>query len=174
MSFPHLHVASAYSTHYGVTLPETLVELAAAQGADFLAFTDRDVLYGAVVGRAELERKVIKQLAFMDGDDDLPVVLLRKKANESSELCHMHFVHGLDGVIEDKTRDDRFDGEVKRQEEGQCCGVQVSRRQHHLWRAAGFAVAVSGLQLDVESLFCGTWDTKAWDEPFIRREPGEY
>jgi error-prone DNA polymerase len=48
MSFPHLHVASAYSTHYGVTLPETLVEQAAAQGADFLAVTDRDGLYAAV------------------------------------------------------------------------------------------------------------------------------
>ncbi|MCU1409090.1 MAG: DNA-directed polymerase [Microbacteriaceae bacterium] len=48
MSFPHLHVASAYSTHYGVTLPEALVEQAAAQGSDFLAVTDRDGLYGAV------------------------------------------------------------------------------------------------------------------------------
>ncbi|WP_130177404.1 DNA polymerase III subunit alpha [Cryobacterium sp. SO1] len=48
MSFPHLHVASAYSTHYGVTLPEALAEQAAADGATFLAVTDRDGLYGAV------------------------------------------------------------------------------------------------------------------------------
>ncbi|SDJ99078.1 DNA polymerase III, alpha subunit [Cryobacterium psychrotolerans] len=48
MAFPHLHVASAYSPHYGVTLPETLAEQAAAQGAGFLAVTDRDGLYGAV------------------------------------------------------------------------------------------------------------------------------
>ncbi|WP_051972937.1 DNA polymerase III subunit alpha [Cryobacterium sp. MLB-32] len=48
MSFPHLHVASAYSTHYGVTLPESLVEQAAEQGATFLASTDVDGLYGAV------------------------------------------------------------------------------------------------------------------------------
>ncbi|HZK60177.1 MAG TPA: DNA polymerase III subunit alpha [Cryobacterium sp.] len=48
MTFPHLHVSSAYSTHYGVTLPEALVEQAAAQGASFLAVTDRDGLYGAV------------------------------------------------------------------------------------------------------------------------------
>ncbi|MDJ0348576.1 DNA polymerase III subunit alpha [Cryobacterium sp. PH29-G1] len=48
MSFAHLHVASAYSTHYGVTLPDALVEQAAAQGASFLAVTDRDGLYGAV------------------------------------------------------------------------------------------------------------------------------
>ena len=47
-SFAHLHVASAYSTHYGVTLPEALAEQAAAQGANFLAVTDRDGLYGAV------------------------------------------------------------------------------------------------------------------------------
>ncbi|HSP76668.1 MAG TPA: DNA polymerase III subunit alpha [Cryobacterium sp.] len=46
--FPHLHVASAYSTHYGVTLPDSLVDQAAAQGSSFLAVTDRDGLYGAV------------------------------------------------------------------------------------------------------------------------------
>jgi error-prone DNA polymerase len=48
VSFPHLHVASAYSTHYGVTLPEALAGRAAADGATFLAVTDRDGLYGAV------------------------------------------------------------------------------------------------------------------------------
>jgi len=48
MSFPHLHVASAYSTHYGVTLPESLVAQAADQGASFLAMTDLDGLYAAV------------------------------------------------------------------------------------------------------------------------------
>ena len=48
MTFSHLHVASAYSTHYGVTRPESLAEQTAAQGADFLAVTDRDGLYGAV------------------------------------------------------------------------------------------------------------------------------
>ncbi|WP_181397238.1 DNA polymerase III subunit alpha [Cryobacterium arcticum] len=48
MSFPHLHVASAYSTHFGATLPEALAEQAAADGASFLAVTDRDGLYGAV------------------------------------------------------------------------------------------------------------------------------
>lgn len=47
-SFPHLHVASAYSPHFGVTMPEALVGQAAAAGADFLALTDRDGLYGAV------------------------------------------------------------------------------------------------------------------------------
>lgn len=47
-AFAHLHVASAYSTHYGVTLPDALAEQAAAQGASFLAITDRDGLYGAV------------------------------------------------------------------------------------------------------------------------------
>jgi len=45
---PHLHVASAYSVHYGVTMPGVLVDQAAAQGDSFLALTDRDGLYGAV------------------------------------------------------------------------------------------------------------------------------
>ncbi|MGO4782919.1 DNA polymerase III subunit alpha [Cryobacterium sp. W22_MBD10_FK3] len=48
MGFSHLHVASAYSTHYGVTLPDALAGQAAADGATFLAVTDRDGLYGAV------------------------------------------------------------------------------------------------------------------------------
>jgi error-prone DNA polymerase len=48
VGFPHLHVASAYSTRYGVTMPHSLVEQSVAQGSSFLALTDRDGLYGAV------------------------------------------------------------------------------------------------------------------------------
>jgi len=48
MSFVHLNVASAYSSHYGVNRPEHLVQAAAAAGFDALAITDRDGLYGAV------------------------------------------------------------------------------------------------------------------------------
>ncbi|MEN9715500.1 MAG: hypothetical protein RJA35_967 [Actinomycetota bacterium] len=46
--FTHLHVASAYSGHYGVTRPEHLAEAASAMGANALAITDRDGLYGAI------------------------------------------------------------------------------------------------------------------------------
>ncbi|TFD33012.1 DNA polymerase III subunit alpha [Cryobacterium cryoconiti] len=46
--FSHLHVASAYSTHFGVTLPEALAEQTREQNGSFLALTDRDGLYGAV------------------------------------------------------------------------------------------------------------------------------
>jgi error-prone DNA polymerase len=48
LMFTHLHVASAYSAHYGVTRPEFLVEAALSQGASALAITDRGGLYGAV------------------------------------------------------------------------------------------------------------------------------
>ncbi|MEX5295719.1 DNA polymerase III subunit alpha [Kocuria sp. CPCC 205268] len=48
MSFPHLHVATAFSAHFGVSRPAALVAAAAADGADVLACTDRDGLYGAV------------------------------------------------------------------------------------------------------------------------------
>ncbi|GAA5230215.1 DNA polymerase III subunit alpha [Arthrobacter cryoconiti] len=47
-NFVHLHSTSAYSAHYGVSWPEDLVQAAAADGADALATTDRDGLYGAV------------------------------------------------------------------------------------------------------------------------------
>ena len=46
--FTHLHVASAFSAHYGVTRPEKMVEAARALGFSSLAITDRDGLYGAV------------------------------------------------------------------------------------------------------------------------------
>ncbi|WP_166793127.1 DNA polymerase III subunit alpha [Cryobacterium lactosi] len=48
MTFPHLHVASAYSTHNGVTMPEHLVAKAVSDGATFLALTDHDGLYAGV------------------------------------------------------------------------------------------------------------------------------
>ena len=48
MRFTHLHVASSFSAHYGTTPPAQLVEHAAARGADALAITDRDGLYGAI------------------------------------------------------------------------------------------------------------------------------
>ncbi len=48
MSFIHLHVATAFSAHYGVSWPDELAAAAAADGADALACTDRDGLYGTV------------------------------------------------------------------------------------------------------------------------------
>ena len=44
--FAHLHVTTAYSAHYGVSWPEELVAVAAADGAQILGYTDRDGLYG--------------------------------------------------------------------------------------------------------------------------------
>src|SRR5690625_5409100 len=45
-SCAHLNVTTAYSAHYGVSWPEELAEVAAADGAQILASTDRDGLYG--------------------------------------------------------------------------------------------------------------------------------
>ncbi|MDO5635283.1 MAG: PHP domain-containing protein, partial [Micrococcus sp.] len=45
-SFPHLHVSSAFSAHYGVSWPGDLVAAASAAGLSTLACTDRDGLYG--------------------------------------------------------------------------------------------------------------------------------
>ncbi|MGO4384280.1 DNA polymerase III subunit alpha [Specibacter sp. RAF43] len=44
--FTHLHVASAFSAHYGVDWPDTLAAAARDGGSDALAITDRDGLYG--------------------------------------------------------------------------------------------------------------------------------
>lgn len=48
MSFTHLNVSSSYSAHYGVSHPKRLAQAAKAQGAQMLALTDRDGLYGTV------------------------------------------------------------------------------------------------------------------------------
>ncbi|WP_431898011.1 DNA polymerase III subunit alpha [Nonomuraea sp. bgisy101] len=48
LSFPHLHVSSAYSMRYGTAFPQALVRRAAEHGMDILALTDRDGLYGAL------------------------------------------------------------------------------------------------------------------------------
>lgn len=48
MTFTHLHVASSFSSHYGTATPAELVAAAAASGAEALALTDRDGLYGAI------------------------------------------------------------------------------------------------------------------------------
>lgn len=44
--FAHLHVTTAYSAHYGVSWPQELAAVAAADGAQILGYTDRDGLYG--------------------------------------------------------------------------------------------------------------------------------
>jgi error-prone DNA polymerase len=46
--FTHLHVASAYSAHFGTSQPEALVAAAVRDGAEVAAITDRDGLYGAI------------------------------------------------------------------------------------------------------------------------------
>lgn len=48
MSFTHLHVASAFSAHFGTAQPGDLVGQATVNGADAAAITDRDGLYGAI------------------------------------------------------------------------------------------------------------------------------
>ncbi|MGO1544704.1 MAG: DNA polymerase III subunit alpha [Gulosibacter sp.] len=47
-TFPHLHVASAHSSHHGTARPEQLVARVAEWGAHEAAITDRDGLYGSV------------------------------------------------------------------------------------------------------------------------------
>ncbi|WP_404285292.1 DNA polymerase III subunit alpha [Glutamicibacter arilaitensis] len=72
MSFTHLNVTSSYSAHYGVSSPPQLAAAARAQGAEALALTDRDGLFGAVkhVGACLTEglRPILGvNLAILDG-----------------------------------------------------------------------------------------------------------
>ena len=64
--FTHLHVASAFSAHYGVSWPEDLAAAALADGASALACTDRDGLYGAVKHLAACRRAGIDPIVGVD------------------------------------------------------------------------------------------------------------
>ncbi|MFZ0159229.1 MAG: PHP domain-containing protein, partial [Kineosporiaceae bacterium] len=64
--FTHLHVASGYSLRYGASTPATLVGLAAEQGMEALALTDRDGLYGAVKFAQQCRRSGVVPLIGAD------------------------------------------------------------------------------------------------------------
>jgi error-prone DNA polymerase len=64
--FTHLHVASGYSLRYGASTPAALVGLAAEQGMEALALTDRDGLYGAVKFAQQCRRSGVVPLIGVD------------------------------------------------------------------------------------------------------------
>ncbi|MDQ0678206.1 error-prone DNA polymerase [Arthrobacter pascens] len=75
MTFTHLHVSTAFSAHYGVSWPDELAQVAAADGATALACTDRDGLYGTVkhlkaCKAAGIDPVVGVDLAVFDDDGD--------------------------------------------------------------------------------------------------------
>ncbi|MET3718700.1 DNA polymerase III subunit alpha [Arthrobacter sp. UYEF21] len=75
MSFTHLHVSTAFSAHYGVSWPDELAQVAAADGATALACTDRDGLYGTIKHlkacmAAGIDPIVGVDLAVFDDDGD--------------------------------------------------------------------------------------------------------
>ena len=75
MTFTHLHVSTAFSAHYGVSWPDELAQVAAADGATALACTDRDGLYGTIKHlkacmAAGIDPIVGVDLAVFDDDGD--------------------------------------------------------------------------------------------------------
>lgn len=64
--FAHLHVASAFSLRYGTAFPGALVRRAAEQGADTLALTDRDGLYGAIKHVRACHERGVRPIAGVD------------------------------------------------------------------------------------------------------------
>ncbi|WP_246036404.1 DNA polymerase III subunit alpha [Sinomonas susongensis] len=105
--FTHLHVASAFSAHYGVSWPEDLAAAAAADGASALACTDRDGLYGAVKHLAACRREGIDPIVGVDlavlaepeADDGGAHHAVRKQRRGAAGLAGRVVVlaHGHDG-----------------------------------------------------------------------------
>src|SRR5699024_10034651 len=127
-----------------------------------------------LIGRAQLQSKVVEQFALVNGDNYLSLVLFRKDADQSCKLGNVHFIHGLDGIVEHQTWSHRLDNEVQCEEQGQGCGVEITSGEHHLGRATRFAGAVCRLQFDIERGLRGSRDAKTWNESFVWCEPGEY
>jgi hypothetical protein len=91
MSFTHLHVASGFSSHYGVNRPELLVENAHNLGFDALAITDRDGLYGAIkhIGaclEADMAPIVGVDLPVLDEDGRVIQLLLQQELLTPTQL----------------------------------------------------------------------------------------
>lgn len=97
--FIHLHVASAFSAHYGVDWPDTLAAAARDGGADALAITDRDGLYGvpkhiSACQRAGIDPVLGVELATLGHDGEVTgrVVVLAHGHNEGAgyaALCRL-------------------------------------------------------------------------------------
>src|SRR3546814_15336802 len=65
----------------------------------------------------------------MDGDDDLPLHLLRQCAQERRELSDVDLVHALDWVVNHEPRQLRLHREVQREAESDCGRVEIARAQ---------------------------------------------
>src|SRR3546814_5901521 len=82
----------------------------------------------------------------MDGDDDLPLHLLRQCAQERRELSDVDLVHALDWVVNHEPRQLRLHREVQREEERECGRVEIARAQHRARISAFAATTVMGLE----------------------------
>src|SRR5690606_10817375 len=85
--------ASAYSLRYGTAFPADLVRRAAEHGADMLALTDRDGLYGAIKHVAACHEAGIgpivgADLALAGGDREDRVVVLAR-SDGWPRLCRL-------------------------------------------------------------------------------------
>src|SRR3546814_2174532 len=86
----------------------------------------------------------------MDGDDDLPLHLLRQCAQERRELSDVDLVHALDWVVNHEPRQLRLHREVQREEERECGRVEIARAQHRARISAFAATTVMGLERSEE------------------------
>lgn len=89
--FTHLHVASSYSMHHGVSDPDQLVQAAAEHGATALALTDRDGLYGAVKHVRACARQGIAPIlgADLDLGEHGRVTVLARSGGGYADLCRI-------------------------------------------------------------------------------------
>ncbi|MGH9650887.1 MAG: PHP domain-containing protein, partial [Terriglobales bacterium] len=106
--FVHLHVHSSYSPMRGVSSLEALCEAARAQGADTLALTDTNGLYGAVrflevAKQAGLRPIIGAELTHEDAEHALArhrAVLLAKTTEGYANLCRLLSARHCDASFE--------------------------------------------------------------------------
>src|SRR3546814_9049349 len=109
----------------------------------------------------------------MDGDDDLPLHLLRQCAQERRELSDVDLVHALDWVVNHEPRQLRLHREVQREEERECGRVEIARAQHRARISAFAATTVMGLEYRFDVSAHAFRDREGRNEGLLGRKTNE-
>lgn len=97
--------------------------------------------------RAEFELEILEELSIMNCDDDLPLMLLRQRAQERSEMCDVDVVHRLNRIVEDEPRELAAYRQMQRDEQRESGSVEIASAEHRARRTASAAMAMDRDQL---------------------------
>src|SRR4051812_46875347 len=108
----------------------------------------------------------------MHSDHHLPSVLFGECPKQCREVGNMDVIHRLYGVIEDQPWEFCRYGEMKRREQGQCCGIKIARTQHCTRRPPCLAtIPMLGDELGLKLLSRRFWNSECRNEGLFWGQP---